>query len=110
ARAQYPDGRGPDRSALHIEREAVGAHAVAVGPLRQARQTRRCREEDLGGTAREDGWDDPLAGKFLSEKVQEAGLHRIERRASAQDSQLSSERRPAGLTDGIESAWSRRGW
>ena len=45
AGAQHPDRRGPDRSALQLEREAAGAHAAAAGALRQAGQAgpRRCR-------------------------------------------------------------------
>jgi len=38
AGAEYPDRRGPRRSALQLQREATGPDAVAAGTLRQARQ------------------------------------------------------------------------
>ena len=38
--------------------------------------------EDLAGDARGDGRHDALAREFLPEQVQEAGLHRVQRRAS----------------------------
>ena len=43
--AQRPHRGGPDRSAVQLEREAAGAHAVAAGALRQAGQAERrsCR-------------------------------------------------------------------
>ena len=56
------------------------------------------RAEDLAGDARGDGRHDALAREFLPEQVQEAGLHRVQRRDAAQDQQLAAERRPARLT------------
>ena len=53
--------------------------------------------EDLAGDARGDGRHDALARELLPEQVQEAGLHRIQRRDPAQDQQLAAERRPARL-------------
>ena len=45
ADAEHPHRRGPDRSAVQLEREAAGAHAAAAGALRQAGKPRtaRCR-------------------------------------------------------------------
>ena len=50
--AQRPDRRGPDRSALQLEREAAGARAAAAGALRQAGQAAAGGAEDLAGNAR----------------------------------------------------------
>ena len=100
AGAQHPDRRGPDRSALQLEREAAGAHAVAAGALREAGQAGPRGADDLTGNARGDDRHDALACEFLSEQIQEAGLHRLQRRAPAQDQQLPAERRPARLTLG----------
>ena len=52
---------------------------------------------DLAGDAGGNGRHDPIARQFLPEQIQEAGLHRIQRRDSAQDQQLAVERRPPRL-------------
>ena len=49
-------------------------------------------------TLAEDGRHDALARELLPEQVQEARLHRVRRRAAAQDQQLAAERRPARLS------------
>jgi CRP-like cAMP-binding protein len=46
---------------------------------------------------RENGRHDPLARECLSEHIQEAGSHRIQRRDPSRDQQLTAERRPARL-------------
>ncbi len=70
---------GSDRSALQLEREAAGAHPAAAGALREAGQAVAGSAEDLAGNAGGDGRHDAIAGEFLPEQIQEAGLHRIQR-------------------------------
>jgi hypothetical protein len=69
-----PSQRGSDRSALQLEREAVGARAVASGALREAGQPGPRGAKDLTGNARGDDRHDALAGEFLFKQVQEAGF------------------------------------
>ena len=71
--------------------------AAAAGALREAGQAGPRGAEDLAGDARGNGRHDALAREFLPEQVQEARLHRIQRRDPAQDQQLAAERRPARL-------------
>src|SRR5205823_9499749 len=75
--AQHPHRRGPDRSAVQLEREAVGAHPLAASALREAGQAGPHDAKDLTGNARGDDRHDTLAGELLFEQVQEARLHRI---------------------------------
>src|SRR6185436_1773071 len=77
--------------------EAVGAHAVAAGPLRETGQTCPCGPEDVTGNARGDGRHNTLAREFLSEQVQETRLHRIRRRAAAESEPLVAQRRAPRL-------------
>jgi CRP-like cAMP-binding protein len=50
---KHPDRRGSDRSALQLERETFGAHAVAAGPLREAGQAHARGPADFAGTLAE---------------------------------------------------------
>ena len=64
----------------------------------------RDRAEDLAGDARRNDRHDAIARQLLPEQVQEARLHRVRRRASAQDQQFAPERRAARLRAASRSA------
>ena len=63
---------------------------------KRAGHTAEGRPEDLAGDARGNGRHDAVAGEFLHEQVQAAGVHRLQR--WAQGPQLAAHRRPARLT------------
>ena len=70
--------------------------AAAPRPLRQAGDPPPRPAENLPGDARGNGRHDALARELLHEQVQEARLHRVQRRP--QDQRLPAEHRPARLT------------
>ena len=70
---------------------------LLLARMREAGQAGPGGAEDLTGNARGDDRHDAPAGEFLSEQIQETRIHRIRRRAPAQDQQLTAECRPARL-------------
>src|SRR5438874_1400700 len=96
AGSQHPDRRGPDRSAVQLEREAAGADAAAAGAVRQARQAGARGSAHLAGDAGGDGRHHALAREFLHEEIRTPRVHQLQARAEGQ--QLAAHRRAARLS------------
>ena len=79
---EYPSRRRFGRSALQPQREAAGTHFAAVGALRQARYAGTDGPQHLARSAGGNGRDNEIAGQFVLEQFQKAGVHRVRRQAA----------------------------
>ena len=80
----------------------LGAGAPAAGALRHAGGHAPRSPQGLAGNARRDCRHDPLARELLHEQVQEARVHRVQRRH--QGPRLAAHRRPSRLTPTLSPA------
>ena len=68
------------RSTLQLQRKAACTSSSPDGALRQGRRFRNVSPKTQSGNAGRDGRNHALAGVFLHEPIQEAGLHQLRRR------------------------------
>src|SRR5579864_5043268 len=96
AGSEHSHRRRPRRSTVQFLREAAGPRTASAGALRQTRPDASRVAADLSGDTRRDGRYYALACELLHEQVQEAWVHRVQRRPQGQS--FPPDRYPARLT------------